>query len=346
MRVAVFNGSGQPITIERLPQPQPGGGEVLIEIGRCGISGSDIAMTSGSPFDYAPGCRLGHEYAGEVVELGAGVSTLRIGDLVAVMPKAGCGHCASCQAGRPLFCPTGPMLFGGFGDCIVVPETAVYSLPSSLSLGDGALVEPMACGLRALHLAGMRGGERILVLGAGAMALSVIFWARRLGAATITVASRSGRRREITMAMGADAFHDYSMDDPKELSATIGGPPDIVAECIGQPGMLDRAVDLVRISGTVLSMGMCVNPDPLVPARCAFKEVRMIFPVAYSVSEFEQTLREFDAATVRPEAMVSQIIDMKSLPNMVETLRGGHPHLKVHIDPRLDNEPEPESKNV
>jgi (R,R)-butanediol dehydrogenase/meso-butanediol dehydrogenase/diacetyl reductase len=195
MRVAVFNGAGRPITIERVPDPRPARDEVLVRVGRCGVCGSDLALTSGSPFDYALGCRLGHEYAGEVVELGAAVAGFRPGDRVACLPQAGCGACEACRAGRPIMCAQVRFVSGGFGDYVAVPAANAVRLPQGLSLADGALVEPMACGLRALRLAGLRAGERVLALGAGSMAIAIVYWARRLGAGRIVAASRSGHGR-------------------------------------------------------------------------------------------------------------------------------------------------------
>lgn len=335
MRVAVFHGGHRPITIERFDDPEVAAGEIRIQIARCGICGSDISMTAGSAFDYAAGSRLGHEFAGEVVEIGRGVSTLKTGDKVAVLPKCGCGHCPACDVGHTFFCPTGPPVFGGFGDFIVAPESAAFALPQSISMADGALVEPMACGLRALRMAGMRGGERVMVIGAGTVALSVIYWARRLGAGPILVASRSARRHDVAMALGASAVHSFDEDDPADIKAVLGGPPDIIAECVGKPGMLQKAIAFAPWRGTVLSMGMCTMNDAVLPAQCTFKELRLIFPLGYTIGEFTETIDAFEADAVHPELMVSDVIGLDALPATIEAMRGPHNHLKVHVNPQL-----------
>ena len=115
MHVAVFNGPGRPITIEDFADDPVGPGEARIEISHCGICGSDITMTSGSAFDYVVGCRLGHETSGTVIETGKSVSSLKVGNRVAVLPRGFCGACPPCRQGRPLFCESGPVHFGGFG---------------------------------------------------------------------------------------------------------------------------------------------------------------------------------------------------------------------------------------
>lgn len=335
MRAAIYNGFGRPISIERVADPQPAGHELLVEIAFCGICGSDISMTSGGPFDYAVGRCFGHEYSGTVVELGRNVSGWRIGDRVACPPMAGCGQCDACREGRLLFCSGGKNLSTAFAEYLAVPTSAAVRLPQTLSLADGALVEPMACGLRALRAAGMQGGERVLVLGAGSMALSIIFWARSLGATAIVVASRSSHRRDICLAMGADAVHSFTQDEPAALEAALGGAPHIVAECVGKEGMLNVALDHVRLGGTVICMGMCMRPEPILPARLTFKEAKLIFPLGYSMNEFEQTARKLDACGFRLESMVSEVLPLEQLGAAIERIRGGAKTLKVHIDPRI-----------
>jgi (R,R)-butanediol dehydrogenase/meso-butanediol dehydrogenase/diacetyl reductase len=291
-------------------------------------------MTSGSAFDYPLGQHIGHEAAGEVVAVGREVSGLRVGDRVACMPAAGCGHCDLCREGRPILCSQ-RQSGGGFADYMTPAVHGVTKLPDGLSLADGALVEPIACGLHALRQAGLHGGERVLVLGAGAMALALVFWARRLGAGRIVVASRSARRADAALAFGADAVVAFDPDDPGAVARALGGPPDIVAECVGKPGMLNRAVAEARVGGTVISMGMCAQHEPLIPAGCTFKEVRLVFPLAYSLAEFEETARALDAAAFDPQLMVSEVVALDDVPATIESLRAGRAALKIQVDPSL-----------
>jgi (R,R)-butanediol dehydrogenase/meso-butanediol dehydrogenase/diacetyl reductase len=335
MQVAVFHGAGKPIVIEDRPDPELGPEDVRIRIARCGVCGSDVSMTSGSAFDYVAGRAIGHEFAGEVIEVGRSASGVKNGDRLAVIPSGPCGTCERCREGRPLFCSNGALLFGGFGERMVLPASAGFRFPESVSLAEGALVEPMACGRRALRVAGMRKGDRLLVLGAGNMALSMIYWGRLLGAGRIVVATRSAKRDEIALAFGADAAVRLSDEDPQAIERALGGPPDIVAECIGKPGMLGLAIEKARLGGAVLSMGMCAVPDPVIPAFNTFKEVSLHFPLAYSIEDFTETIRAFDAGTVRPESMVSDTIGLHDLPAMLEEMRGPHDHLKVLVDPHM-----------
>lgn len=338
MRAAIYNGPGKPITVETVPDPTPAPDELLVEIGRCGVCGSDVSMTSGSPFDYPIGECFGHEFSGTVVDKGRETNGWKIGDLVACMPKSGCGHCEACREGRLLFCPNGKGIAAGFAEYVAVPIPAAIPLPATLSLSDGALIEPMACGLRALHSAGMCGGERVLVLGAGSMALAVVWWARRLGAASVVVASRSARRRETCLAFGADAVHSLAEDDPAMLEKALGGAPHIVAECVGKEGMINLALDYVRLGGTVIGMGMCMRPEAILPAGLTFKEARLTFPLAYSAQEFERTARALEAEGFQPEMMVSDVLPLEQLGKTIDSLRAGAQTMKIHIDPRMPND--------
>jgi (R,R)-butanediol dehydrogenase/meso-butanediol dehydrogenase/diacetyl reductase len=336
MRVAVFNGPGKPLAIERVPDPEPGPEELVVKVGRCGICGSDLSLTTEGPFCYGAGFRMGHEYAGEVTALGRAVTGLKVGDRVACFPIDGCGACDACRAGRFAYCSKARPVFGGFGDYVALPSRNAVKLPGSLSLADGALVEPIACGLHALRMAGMQGGERILVLGAGSMGAAATFWARRLGAGRIVVAARSDRRHETALAMGADAVHSFADDAPDGLIAKLGGPPDIVAECVGKPGMIEQAVMQVRQGGTVASLGACVHAEPITGALCMFKEVRLLFPMTYTLGEFIETVKAFEAGAIRPGISVDRVIALEDLPATLEAMRGGAPTEKIHVDPTLE----------
>src|SRR5215475_11938464 len=116
MRVAMFNGLDQPITIERVADPEPGPDELLVRVHRCGLCGSDVSMTTGGPMSLPLG-RFGHEWAGEVVEVGRNVEHLRPGARIAALPVPRCGRCAECRTtGNPLFCENASYLVGGFGE--------------------------------------------------------------------------------------------------------------------------------------------------------------------------------------------------------------------------------------
>lgn len=333
MKVAVFNGGGRPITLEDVPDDPLGPADVRIRVERCGICGSDISMTSGSPFDYAAGCRLGHETSGEVIETGRDVHSLRTGDRVAVFPTGFCGSCDTCRAGRPLFCENGRFQFGGFGERMVITVSSAFRFPESVSFAEGALVEPVACGRRALRMARFQKGDTMLVIGGGSMGMAAIYWARQMGAGRIVAATRTDARHETLLAIGADAAVTVSDDDPGAIARAFETPPDFVVESIGKPGVLHQAAQEVRIGGGVISLGMCIAQDAVLPVLNSFREVTMFFPVSYSPEDFVETIRAFDADALRPATMVSETIGLSALPALIEEMRGPHGHQKVQIVP-------------
>lgn len=331
MRAAIFNGAGQPWTIEHVPDPEPGEGEVVIKVCRCGICGTDLHMTSGSAWDFPAGTVLGHEYAGEVVAIGGGVENLRAGDRITALPAASCGHCDACRNGQIMLCRNMRGYMGGFAEYLRAPASSAVKLPGTLSFSDGALVEPLAVGLHGVALAAIKPGDKVLVLGAGSVGLAAIFWARQRGASCIVAMSRSGRRADMAEKLGADAFVAFADDETEKVQQALGGMPDVVLECAGQVGMLSKAVDQVRADGTIVSMGFCTHPDPVVPGMATYKQVRMIFSMAYTLPEFEEVVRTLDRGHVEPRQMLTDTISLDDLPDMIDALRSGGNQTKVQV---------------
>lgn len=333
MRAAVFKGAGlaRAFEVETLPDPTPGPRDLVVKVGRCGICGTDLHMTSGHGWDFPVGTVLGHEYAGEVVAVGKAVERYNVGDRVAGMAKAGCGACEACFRGMPLLCAKADGEMGGFGELVRLPEDAATGLPKTFSLADGALVEPLAIGLHGVAMAQMKLGAKVLVLGAGSVGLAVIFWAKRLGAARVVAASRSMARAEMALKMGADAFVQTGPEEIGEVVEALGGAPEVVFECAGAVGLIGQAINHVKAFGQVVSLGFCTAPDPVVPGVAAFKQVSISFPLCYTPEEFERSANLMLAGRVDPKDMITGTVGLEDLPDMIERLRGPNAHSKVHV---------------
>jgi threonine dehydrogenase-like Zn-dependent dehydrogenase len=334
MRSAIFRGAGRQLVIEDLPIPKPGPDQALIRVHRCGVCGSDLHMTSGSAFDVPVGTALGHEYAGEVVDKGAGVA-LGIGDRVTALPMSTCGQCAACRADSPLHCNALRPMQGGYGDYTLIEGRRAIVLPASLSFEDGALVEPLASGLRGVRKLAPLNGARVAVIGAGAIGAAAIFWSRRTGAGTIAAFARTNRGEALAHTVGADAFVTAGDELAQRLMAGLGGPPDIVIEAAGARGTLQQSVEFFRPGGTILSLGGCTAPDTIVPILAMWKEVRMIFSAAYGAVDFREAIDALDAGAVSPRAMVGETIPLAALPERFESMRTGSHPAKVMVDPTL-----------
>jgi L-iditol 2-dehydrogenase len=333
MRAAIYPGQGQGIVIETLPDPEPAADEVLIQVDRCGICGTDLSMTRGARWDFGAGSQFGHEYAGEIVSVGRSVTDFRIGERIAVLPSLACGQCEACRShGNNVLCQAKPgTAMKGFAELARVPVNAAIRLPGTLSMTDGALIEPLAISLYGVKFAHVQPGDRVLVLGAGTVALYAIYWARRLGAGRIVAMSRSGRRRDLALQMGADAFIAYGTSEVGEVAEALGGPPQVVFEGVGAEGMLSKAVMHAAQFGRIVSLGFCTSPDPVIPALGSYKCVSIHFDVGYSMKEFLYIADQMDKGHADPKAIVSRDISLTELPATMQALRQPNEETKVHV---------------
>jgi 2-desacetyl-2-hydroxyethyl bacteriochlorophyllide A dehydrogenase len=335
VRAAVFKAVGRPLVIENRPDPVPGAGELVIKVGRCGVCGTDLAMSDGRGQVFEANTIIGHEFAGEVVAVGEGVDRFRVGDRVTAMPYTGCGKCPTCIAGRPNFCGAFRGIAAGFAEYAPTAALTTVKLPSSLSLADGALVEPLAVGLHGAALARIEPGQRVLVIGAGPIGLAAMYWARKLGAGTIAVTASSRQREPIALALGASAF--IVAEPPEELAqlaaGALGGAPDLVIEAVGKPDLIAQSINCVRPGGTVVVLGFCSRPDTFVPALAVWKEVRLQFSMTYSLGEFEHVARSLDRGEVEPRAMITDTVCLEAFPEAFEAMRHRTHQCKVMVDP-------------
>jgi (R,R)-butanediol dehydrogenase/meso-butanediol dehydrogenase/diacetyl reductase len=332
MRSAIFEEVGKPLVIAEREIPRPGAGQALIRVCRCGICASDLAMTSGSAFDMASGSAPGHEYAGEVVEVGA-QSGLRVGDRVTAFPIASCGACPACRADAPLHCKQMRSMAGGYSEYVLIDGRASFRLPDGLSFADGALVEPLASARHGVRQLTIHPQTRVAVLGAGAIGGGAIFWLRRRGAGKIAAITRSIRSVDLVDRLGADAHVTAGDGLAERVADVLGGAPDIVIEGAGAPGLLQQAIDLVGLNGTILSLGGCMKPDPIMPFLGMIKEVTIRFSVAYGRQDFRDTLDTLDAGHLEPRGMIGETIALSDLPARFEAMRNTSQAGKIMVDP-------------
>ena len=334
MRGVVFHGAGRPLALERLPDPTPADQDVVIRVGRCGICGSDVSMTDArSSFHFAPGAVLGHEYAGEIVALGRSVETLKIGDRVTALPTAGCGTCAACRGGDPNACAACRYVMGGFAEYTRADAALVVKLPDSLSLADGALVEPLACGMQAVRLAGIGPKSRVLVLGAGPIGLAALYAARHAGASRVAVCALSRRGAHLATAMGADNFIEQGTNLAHRVAGALGGAPDFVIECVGIPGLLEQAIEVAAPRGTIVISGLCFDAQPVAFGAAFMKQVTLRFSLAYTLADFHRAVNLFDAGHVEPRAMLGETIALAAVPAAIEEMRHTPRTGKQMVDP-------------
>ena len=333
MRAALFKRAGDLLEVQSVRDPEPLAHEVVLRVARCGICTSDLHMTQAHGDWISSGDILGHEFTGEVVDRGADVIGTAVGDRVAVIPTAGCGQCAHCLAGDWKWCARAVFRQGGYAQFATASASNLVRLPAAISDADGALVEPMAVALQGVQSAGVAAGSTVLVIGAGPIGLGAMFWARRLGAARVVATAPSRRHAVLAEGMGIDVFLLADETLSESLDAALGGKPDIVLECSGAPGQIDRAIALVAPRGTVGVLGFCMARDSFSPVVALSKEVTLRFAMTFSRRHFEAAIDAFDSGAAEPRAMISETIGFDDFPAMFEALRGRTPHCKVHVNP-------------
>ncbi|MFI5047471.1 MAG: zinc-binding dehydrogenase [Acidimicrobiia bacterium] len=325
MRAATLTGTGGFDLVE-LPDPSPGPGELVLQVHACGICGSDLKVVGRMP----AGTVLGHEFCGEIVAVGAGVDDWRAGDVVAAMPLGSCGKCEWCLRDLPAHCTANDMIgvgggHGAFAEYIRVP--AAGAVPLRVGTGDfGALVEPLAVGLHTVVTAGVRAGDRVLVLGGGNVGAAVTLWARRSGAREVVVSDPAPTRREAAAIFGATGVHD----------PTDGPPPpgfDVVIECVGVPGMVQSAIDAAGPRGRVVIAGVCLAPDSILPATAVMKEVEIRFAVYYGREEFAAAARLLESGDIDPAAFVSSEVPLDEIGAAFDRLLTTTTERKVFVTP-------------
>jgi (R,R)-butanediol dehydrogenase/meso-butanediol dehydrogenase/diacetyl reductase len=329
----VFHALHTPLSVETIDDPTPEHGEVVVQVGRCGICGSDLHMTEDPAFRTRAGDILGHEFAGEVVAIGKSVEHVRIGDRVSVVPLKSCGHCPTCLAGEPAWCAQMALEGGGYAEYARTSARQCVVLPAAASLNDGAIVEPLAVALHGVIRSGIARGDKALVLGAGPIGLSVAYWARRMGASAVVVQDIHRHQEARALAMGATAFV-CDPDDPVAASdRALGGKADIVFECVGIPGLIAQAIEQARIKGTVLILGLCTRPDSFIPFAALSKELNLVTSAFFKRQEFEAALDALEAGSVEPRLLVTDTIALDDVPTVFEALKSRTHQCKVLIAP-------------
>ncbi len=272
------------IEIVDYPDPAPAPGKVVVRVRASSICGSDLSGYRGvNPRDAIPTI-LGHEIAGEIVAIGDGVPASRLGARVCVEPNVCCGRCPQCLAGLPNICPTYKVLGqdlevpGGLAEFVAVNADQVHDLPDNVTAAEGALVQPLAISYHGVvDRAGVREGERVLVLGAGPIGLGALMLCRERGARVI-VADVVDDRLQLAERLGANVALRSDARDFRDrvMEATGGRGADVTFEAVGggQQETLAAAVDATGIRGRIVILGSFDKPPVPVPAY-RFKNLEM-----------------------------------------------------------------------
>lgn len=258
MKASRFLGN-KTFAVTDLPTPHAGPGELVLRNQVCGVCGTDVHIYHGEPgsADVNPPVVLGHEYSGEVVEVGKGVTGFAVGDHVTVDPNIYCGHCAYCQNGKKQLCPSmeaiGVTRDGGFAQYSRIPASQAFKLEPTVPWEAAAMAEPLACCLHGIDLAGIQVGDKVCVVGGGAIGLLMVQLAKLSGASQIVLSEPNEKRRQVGLQLGANAALDPTRPDAQEAFAQVlDGGANVVIECVGNVPAVKSAFQFAGKGATVL----------------------------------------------------------------------------------------------
>jgi (R,R)-butanediol dehydrogenase / meso-butanediol dehydrogenase / diacetyl reductase len=334
MRAAVLRQPGEPLAIVEQPDPVPGPGELLLRVDACGICGSDLHLSDAYPL---PGLILGHEFCGTVEEMGPDIEGFQPGDRVTALSLNTCGACAACLAGNVRKCALARMVGierpGGYAERVTMPARDVFRLPDALDARHGALIEPLAVALHTVDRAGLRPGEPAVVIGGGPVGLAVALWLRRLGAGEVLVSDPVPGRRALAERVGAATVDPTADDVGAAFQRLTGVAAALVIECVGLPGLIQHAVDVVGVDGRVVIAGVCFGNDTLTPLGAMSKELDVRFAFYYRAGDYRTAIDMIEGERLDPLPLVTDEVSLDELPARFEALKAPSEDCKVLIRP-------------
>jgi L-iditol 2-dehydrogenase len=324
MRSLVFVGPGE-MALQERPEPRPGAGEVIVAVRAAGICGSDVHGYLGITGRRRPGVVMGHEAAGEVIEVGAEVTSVRAGDRVALRSILPCGACDRCRRGEPNICPNrrglGMQFDGAYADRIIVPEAMLLALPEVLSYADGALIEPLAVAMHAVNRTPFGLMDFVVVIGAGAIGLLTMLAARLRGAGSIVVTDRNEHRLAMARSLGADQAIHVDVADPVELvrNATGGRGADAVFEAVGIGATAAQSLASARSGGHVTWIGNSLPTVELSMQDLVTRELTLRGAYTFN-EEFEQASNAIAAGLIDVRRLVELTAPLERAPELFRQL--------------------------
>ncbi|WP_018639341.1 2,3-butanediol dehydrogenase [Parafrankia elaeagni] len=337
----------QDIRIDEIPEPEPAAGQVKVAVAHNGLCGTDLSEFFAGPRACTTvphpltGAALpqvmGHEFAGVVAAVGPEVDGVAVGDRVCVEPLYSCGECDRCQADLPQLCrlvithgiaSSG----GGLAQYTVVPRAMVHRLPASMSLAEGALVEPMSVAFSGVLRSGAGPGQTALLFGGGPIGIGVMFGLRAVGVDDILLVEPAPARRQIIEALGvAEVLDPNACDVADEVRRRTGGRGvDVVLDCAGAPAVFALVPAVLRARGRFVGIAVTDQPVSFAPWVLARGEIELTGSLGYGPGVFPRVI-DLIAQGAYPSAGWVEHVDLHELRDALDDLRVGR-RAKVLVD--------------
>jgi len=296
---AAFVTEAYKVEVKEIERPEIKADEVLIKVKAVGVCGSDLHLFHGShPFRKPPAI-LGHEIAGEIVEIGSEVTKFKVGDRVTVEPQVGCGECELCKAGWINLCkqkkvPGTPAWIGTFSEYFNAPECTVYKMNDDISYEVASLAEPFAVAVHAINRFSAKEEEKgtLVILGCGTIGLMLVVAAREAGWKNIICTDTVEYNRNMAIHFGAKAvFNPLEEDCIQKIRAmTNDRGADAVLIAAGAPNIVDQACSVVRKRGEVGFVAMITQNIPVYTYATVFNELTIVGSMTYQTEDFKQAV--------------------------------------------------------
>ncbi len=322
-RAAFMQGTNN-MGFKDIPMPEIGAKDVMIKIDSVGICGSDVHYYRHGrigDFIVQGDFILGHECAGEVVEIGSEVKNLTIGDRVALEPGKTCGKCECCKEGKYNLCPhveffATPPYHGVFANYVAHPEDMCFKLPENVSNVEGALVEPLAVGLHASNQGGVKLGDTVVIFGSGCIGLVTVLSCKARGASKIIVVDVIEKRLEKAKKLGAAHVINAKNEDViKTIEAlTDGTGANVVIDTAGAEITVKQTADVVKRGGTIVLVGMTPKDEVefnFMKLMGKEGEVKTIFRYR---NLYPAAINAIESGTINVKEIVSHEFDFEAIP--------------------------------
>jgi len=327
-----------------MPVPAIGPDDVLVRVRACGICGSDVHGLDGKTGRRIPPLVMGHEAAGEVVEIGANVSDLRAGDRVTFDSTVYCGRCFHCTRGEVNLCDNREVLgvspgpyrrHGAFAEYVSVPRRIMYRLPDTLSYEQAALIEAVSVAVHAVNITPVRLGDSAVVVGSGMIGLLAMQAAKHAGCTRVIAVDPDEGRLKLAIEAGAtDAINPKATDAAAAIrDLTDGRGADIAIECVGATDPIRTAIAGVRKGGAVTLVGN-VAPDIDLPLQSVVtRQIRLQGSCA-SNGEYPACIDMMARGAIQVDRLISAVAPLEEGPSWFDRLYRHEPNLmKIILRP-------------
>lgn len=331
MKALVFHGA-EDIRYEEVETPKPKEGEVLIKVKAVSICGSDLAGFRGINPMRVPPLIMGHEFSGEVAQLGEGVTNAAVGDKVGVITNLFCGKCAACKAGLTNICDDRLIIGttmkagsynGAMADYVIAPANKLFPLSGKHTFSEYALLEPLSTSLRATKLAGDLSGKTVAVIGCGPIGLLAIMCINHAGARQIIAVDMLDARLEMAKKCGAS----HAVNAKEDLNAfttqlTDGAGVDVVFDAVGGESTVNLGVDIVKLGGKIVWIGLVQPQINFEYKHAVVKEITFQGVYLY-VSEMEEGLQLLEDGNLDIGKIITSECPMSDGPRIFKELVSG-----------------------